>query len=893
MTPRDLINSQNLYVALMEAASYVLHEGTRARLGYEDSAGVKYISVPEDIADHPNLFYFHEAAGGNSFVGQATNTGSAPLPDKYLVYGMPIRVKQTGKNEWAIMGLDGIFAAEYIGGEALQVPDNPTRLETFLPGMLDQDGETPSLYFRVLGGPIAYDNVRYYWETVRSADEITSLEDTSPATITLPTGTNARMVLVQRAAATGALSYKVGDDFPFLNAPTFIAAWRLDANDSSIDIFPTVDDGNLQSGFIRLQSTTTALTRGENLWTLQDIYTLYSSAATSDEKVGVTSSDTTPDYLNNKLTVDAGLSKTTDNPADDEELNLALDIPGLSAETSADDADLIAIYDDSATAHRKMTRGNFLSGVGGGEAVVDVEGVAGENLSVRDIVYQKSDGEWYKVDIDASPPLIGPQRGMVEESGGITSAATGTIRVAGSLSGFTGLTAGDDVWADTTAGGYTQTKPTLTAGQARVLCRVGYALSTTVVVVEKSPVQFQERASLADDATQTVEHYTDESSRSREAKAFINDTDSGASLAVYADTNQDTDYELADREPASYGSDVCTGGTASASAVFSNLYASKAFDDNTADLSIWVAATTTTSWLKYDLGSGNSATAVRYTLQARVTNLTQMVGSWTFEGSNNDSDWDVLDTQSSHTWTTSQKKTFDIDNETAYRYFRLNITANSGDGTYTSVCEMEIIEAATWTNGDQYLAQGFQVSGADSSGSVKLWLKKVGTPTGNLTVKIYDDSGGDPNALVTNGTSDTVAASSLSTSYGWTTFTFSTPPSLSGSTQYHLRLETADSYNMANYVVWGGDSSSPAYASGELKGYAGSWSAKTADACFEVFSEDLTYESPCLVGRWGAASGPDVEARFDDGSGSDGDTKTTFKNIIGATSDLTLVVELP
>ena len=40
-------------------------------------------------------------------------------------------------------------------------------------------------------------------------------------------------------------------------------------------------------------------------------------------------------------------------------------ITGQTAETSANDSDSLLIYDDSATALRKMTRANFLTGVGG------------------------------------------------------------------------------------------------------------------------------------------------------------------------------------------------------------------------------------------------------------------------------------------------------------------------------------------------------------------------------------------------------------------------------------------------------------------------------------------------------------------------------------------------
>jgi hypothetical protein len=40
-------------------------------------------------------------------------------------------------------------------------------------------------------------------------------------------------------------------------------------------------------------------------------------------------------------------------------------ITGQTAETSIDGADLVLIYDDSATALRKMTRTNFVAGIGG------------------------------------------------------------------------------------------------------------------------------------------------------------------------------------------------------------------------------------------------------------------------------------------------------------------------------------------------------------------------------------------------------------------------------------------------------------------------------------------------------------------------------------------------
>ena len=57
-------------------------------------------------------------------------------------------------------------------------------------------------------------------------------------------------------------------------------------------------------------------------------------------------------------------AKIADDAVSDEHLDVTA-ITGQTAETSAADADTIIIHDDSASALRKMTRSNFLSGVGG------------------------------------------------------------------------------------------------------------------------------------------------------------------------------------------------------------------------------------------------------------------------------------------------------------------------------------------------------------------------------------------------------------------------------------------------------------------------------------------------------------------------------------------------
>jgi len=63
----------------------------------------------------------------------------------------------------------------------------------------------------------------------------------------------------------------------------------------------------------------------------------------------------------------------------------ATTITGLTAETTNNDADLVVVYDDSASALRKMTRANFLAGTGAGSmSNFTLTGDSGSNQTVSD-----------------------------------------------------------------------------------------------------------------------------------------------------------------------------------------------------------------------------------------------------------------------------------------------------------------------------------------------------------------------------------------------------------------------------------------------------------------------------------------------------------------------------
>jgi hypothetical protein len=126
---------------------------------------------------------------------------------------------------------------------------------------------------------------------------------------------------------------------------------------------------------------------------------------------------------------------------------------------------------------------------------------------------------------------------------------------------------------------------------------------------------------------------------------------------------------------------------ASASSVLGTNSEYKAFDGNLG--TVWQSNTLTTGWLKMYFGASGEMPAQRYTVYHGAGNYTLAPMDWTFEGSNDDAAWDVLDTQTNQTWAAAGTKTFNFANTTAYKYYRLNISAVNG-GTSIMVYELNI-----------------------------------------------------------------------------------------------------------------------------------------------------------------------------------------------------------
>ncbi|MEI6077925.1 MAG: autotransporter-associated beta strand repeat-containing protein, partial [Verrucomicrobiota bacterium] len=139
---------------------------------------------------------------------------------------------------------------------------------------------------------------------------------------------------------------------------------------------------------------------------------------------------------------------------------------------------------------------------------------------------------------------------------------------------------------------------------------------------------------------------------------------------------------------------VVSGGGATASANTSGGEgAAQAFDIN--PNSDWFNNNAgTTGWLQYDLGPFVRQTVQRYAITSPNGSDLCTPSAWQFLGSLDGANWTVLDTQTNQAFPmTYPMKTYyyDIANSMAYRFYRLNISANNGDPSGLRVAELALL----------------------------------------------------------------------------------------------------------------------------------------------------------------------------------------------------------
>lgn len=183
---------------------------------------------------------------------------------------------------------------------------------------------------------------------------------------------------------------------------------------------------------------------------------------------------------------------------------------------------------------------------------------------------------------------------------------------------------------------------------------------------------------------------------------------------------------------ATYTTDKCTGGTASASSDYGGVFpATNGFDNNAS--SLWHSSVSAfPHWIKYDFGSGVSWAIVKLTLKCQNWGDGATAKDFTLQGSSNDSTWTTVYT--GQTANNTDTQTFTFTNTTAYRYYKVNITSNwrSGGETSAGLFEVEMMASA-----DIFVASA--ITGTATIGSAAKVTKRISsavTPAAIITSNV-------------------------------------------------------------------------------------------------------------------------------------------------------------
>jgi len=145
---------------------------------------------------------------------------------------------------------------------------------------------------------------------------------------------------------------------------------------------------------------------------------------------------------------------------------------------------------------------------------------------------------------------------------------------------------------------------------------------------------------------------------------------------------------------------ILNGATGSVDSDAGGYPASQAIDGNSG--TFWHSGGSLPHWIKYDLGSPKAGG--NYKVKPRISGDAHAWVDFTFEGSNDDVEWTVLDGQVGLNWTTGEEKSFICGNIALYRYYRWHITKTTSMA-YATAAELSIAES-TLPLPRNYLAAG-------------------------------------------------------------------------------------------------------------------------------------------------------------------------------------------
>ncbi|WP_244552168.1 discoidin domain-containing protein [Paenibacillus sp. ov031] len=156
----------------------------------------------------------------------------------------------------------------------------------------------------------------------------------------------------------------------------------------------------------------------------------------------------------------------------------------------------------------------------------------------------------------------------------------------------------------------------------------------------------------------------------------------------------------------------------------------------------WISATMMSGWIGFDF---NSPIIIdRYTITGRSdANYTMSPKDWTFEGSNDGTNWTVLDTRRNVIdWNTTQTRSFIIGNKAKYKMYRINaVNNNSSNGVLIKEIKMGCSNQGAYLKNVKlnnaetaYLSHGMSKSesiGLDISFSTRIFVNPTSITLGS------------------------------------------------------------------------------------------------------------------------------------------------------------------
>jgi hypothetical protein len=176
-------------------------------------------------------------------------------------------------------------------------------------------------------------------------------------------------------------------------------------------------------------------------------------------------------------------------------------------------------------------------------------------------------------------------------------------------------------------------------------------------------------------------------------------------------------------------SDFTPSGVASVSSStsqFGGLGAYGAFDRNGGTK--WESAAINTAWLSYQFPTAKIIKRYGFFILFENNSAPR---TWTFEGSNNNTTWAILDTQTNFTTSTSAFFSFDISsNVTSYLYYRINVVAIQSAGVRVIIPSLEMSEITNFygvaaAGGGFTFANGGDLTCAASNGVINRDVSSV------------------------------------------------------------------------------------------------------------------------------------------------------------------------